>query len=82
MLTPLAIAVYRYVLLDEVTQHYALNLADQRFQRVFGVAVAFRPSGSALGFGYILGHFAFDMPMVRAGRLRQGPERISFGYSS
>jgi hypothetical protein len=40
VLTPLAIAVHRYVLLDEVTQHYALNLADQRFQRFFGVAVA------------------------------------------
>ena len=40
VLTPLAIAVHRHVLLDEVAPHYALNLADQRFQRLFGVAVA------------------------------------------
>ena len=40
VLTPLAIAVHRYVLLDEVTQHYALNLTDQRFQRFFGIVIA------------------------------------------
>ena len=65
VLTPLAIAVHRYVLLDEVTKHYALNLSDQRFQRFFGVAVAIQLLWLSMGIWLILGHFAFDMPMVR-----------------
>jgi hypothetical protein len=65
VLTPLAIAVHRYVLLDETTQHYDLNLADQRFQRFFGVAVAIQLLWLSMGIWLILGHFAFDMPMVR-----------------
>jgi hypothetical protein len=42
VLTPLVIAVHRYVLLDEVTQHYRLNPADPRFQRFFGLTLAIR----------------------------------------
>jgi hypothetical protein len=59
VLTPLALAVHRFVLLDEVTQHYALNLADQRVRRFFGVVIAIQ----ALCFGnviwFVVGHFMF-----------------------
>jgi hypothetical protein len=65
VLTPLAIAVHRYVLLDEVTQHYALNPADQRFQRFFGFAVAVQALWFSIGIWLIIGHFAFGMPMFR-----------------
>jgi hypothetical protein len=40
LMTPLAIAVHRYVLLGEVTPGYALNPSDPRFMRFFGFAVA------------------------------------------
>jgi hypothetical protein len=63
VLTPLAIAVHRYVLLDEVTQLYALNLADQRFQRFFGVAVAIQALWLSIGIWLIIGHFVFGAPM-------------------
>ena len=63
VLTPLAIAVHRYVLLDEVTEHYALNLADQRFQRFFGVAIAIQALWACIGIWLILGHF-FGAPML------------------
>jgi hypothetical protein len=36
--TPLAIAVHRFVLLGEVTQRYVLSLSDRRFLRFFGFA--------------------------------------------
>jgi hypothetical protein len=63
VLTPLGIAVHRYVLLDEVTRHYALNLADQRFQRFFGVAIAIQALWACIGIWLILGHF-FGAPML------------------
>jgi hypothetical protein len=63
VLTPLAIAVHRYVLLDEVTEHYALNPADQRFQRFFGVAIAIQALWACIGIWLILGHF-FGAPML------------------
>jgi len=63
VLTPLAISVHRYVLLDETTPHYALNLADQRFRRFFGVAVAIQLLWLSVGIWLVLGHFAFDMPL-------------------
>jgi hypothetical protein len=63
VLTPLAIAVHRYVLLDEVTQHYALNLADQRFQRFFGFAVATQALWACIAIWFILG-FVFGAPML------------------
>jgi hypothetical protein len=67
VLTPLAIAVLRCVLLEETTEHYALNLADRRFQRFFGVAVAIQLLWLSMWIWPILGHFAFDMPIVRGG---------------
>ena len=63
VLTPLGIAVHRYVLLDEVTQHYALNPADQRFQRFFGVAIAIQALWACIGIWLILGRF-FGAPML------------------
>ncbi len=63
VLTPLAIAVHRYVLLDEVTQHYALNLTDQRFQRFFGLAIAPQALWLSIGIWLIIGHFVFGAPM-------------------
>jgi hypothetical protein len=63
VLTPLAIAVHRYVLLDEVTEHYALNPADQRFQRFFGLAIALQALWLSIGIWLIIGHFVFGAPM-------------------
>jgi hypothetical protein len=63
VLTPLGIAVHRYVLLDEVTQHYALDLADQRFQRFFGVAIAIQALWACVAIWLILGYF-FGAPML------------------
>jgi hypothetical protein len=63
VLTPLAIAVHRHVLLGEVTKHYALNLTDQRFQRFFGFAIAIQALWLSLGIWWILGHFVFGAPM-------------------
>jgi hypothetical protein len=63
VLTPLGIAVHRYVLLGEVTPHYALNLADKRFQRFFGVALAIQALWACIGFWLILGYF-FGAPML------------------
>jgi hypothetical protein len=59
-----AIGVHRYVLLDEMTQHYALNLADQRFQRFFGLAIAIRTLCASIAIWFILGHFVFGAPML------------------
>jgi hypothetical protein len=39
-LTPLAIAVHRYVLLNETTRRYALDFSDLRFRRFFGFTLA------------------------------------------
>jgi hypothetical protein len=63
VLTPLGIAVHRYVLLDEVTQHYALNLSDQRFQRFFGVAIAIQALWACIAIWVILAHFC-GAPML------------------
>jgi hypothetical protein len=63
VLTPLGLAVHRYVLLDEVTQHYALNLADQRFQRFFGVAIAVQALWACIAIWLILGRF-FGAPLL------------------
>src|SRR6266849_8096343 len=57
VLTPLAIAVHRYVLLDEVTRHYALNLADQRFQRFSCLALAIQALWLSGAIWLILGRF-------------------------
>jgi hypothetical protein len=63
VLTPLALAVHRYILLDEVTEHYALNLTDHRVRRFFGVVIVIL----ALGFGSVVwfgaGHLMFGGPM-------------------
>ncbi len=40
LLTPLAIAVHRYVLLGEVSARYSANPSDPRFLRFFGFTVA------------------------------------------
>ena len=63
VLTPLGIAVHRYVLLDEVTQHYALNLTDRRFQRFFGIVIAIQALSACIAIWLILGRF-FGAPML------------------
>jgi hypothetical protein len=63
VLTPLAIAVHRYVLLEEVTKHYALDRSDQRFQRYFGFAVALQALWLSLWIWWIIAHFVFGAPM-------------------
>jgi hypothetical protein len=40
LVTPLAIAVHRYVLLGEITQRYLLDVSNPRFLRFFGFAAA------------------------------------------
>jgi hypothetical protein len=62
-LTPLAIAVHRYVLLEEVTKRYALDRFDQRFQRYFGFAVALQVLWLSLWIWWIIAHFVFGVPM-------------------
>jgi hypothetical protein len=42
VLTPVAIATHRFVLLGEVTQRYLLNASDPRFVKFFLVSVAFQ----------------------------------------
>lgn len=42
VLTPVAIAMHRFVLLGEVTQRYLLNPSDPRFVKFFLVSVAFQ----------------------------------------
>jgi hypothetical protein len=42
LLTPVAIAVHRFVLLGEVTERYAASLSDQRFMRFFTFSIAFQ----------------------------------------
>lgn len=74
VLTPLAIAVHRYVLLDEVTQHYALNLTDQRFQRFFGLAIAIQALWLSIAIWFILGHFVFGAPMFWGEPITPGAE--------
>jgi len=64
VLTPLAIAVHRYVLLEEVTRHYALDPSDPRFQRYFGFAVAVQALWLSLWVWLIIGHFAFGWPAL------------------
>ena len=63
VLTPLAIAVHRYVLLEEVTRHYALDRSDPRFQRYFGFAVALQALWLSLWVWWIIAHFVFGAPM-------------------
>jgi len=63
VLTPLAIAVHRYVLLEDVTRHYALDRSDQRFQRYFGFAVAVQALWLSLWVWWIIAHFVFGVPM-------------------
>jgi len=63
VLTPLAIAVHRYVLLEDVTRHYALDRSDQRFQRYFGFAVALQALWLSLWVWWIIAHFVFGAPM-------------------
>ena len=64
VLTPLAVAVHRYVLLDELTQHYALNRADQRFRRYFGLAIAIRALWLSNALWFILPHYIFGGPLL------------------
>jgi hypothetical protein len=63
VLTPLGIAVHRYVLLGEVTPHYALNPADRRFQWFFGVVLAVQALWTCIAIWLILGHF-FGLPLL------------------
>lgn len=42
LLTPVAIAVHRFVLLGELTPRYTLNLSDPRFMRFFYFTVVFQ----------------------------------------
>jgi hypothetical protein len=42
LVTPVAIAVHRFVLLGEVTEHYAPSFSDQRFMRFFTFSIAFQ----------------------------------------
>jgi hypothetical protein len=63
VLTPLAIAVHRYVLLEEVTKNYGLDRSDPRFQRYFGFAVALQALWLSLWVWWIIAHFVFGAPM-------------------
>ena len=63
VLTPLAIAVHRYVLLEEVTRRYALDRSDRRIQRYFGFAVALQALWLSLWIWWIMAHFVFGVPM-------------------
>jgi hypothetical protein len=63
VLTPLAIAVHRYVLLEEVTKHYALDRSDQRSHRYFGSAVALQALWLTLWIWWMIAHFVFGAPM-------------------
>ncbi len=63
VLTPLAIAVHRYVLLEEVTKHYALDRSDHRFHRYFGFVVALQALWLTLWIWWMIGHFVFGVPM-------------------
>ncbi len=42
VLTPVAIAMHRFVLLAEVTERYQMNFSDPRFMKFFLVSVAFQ----------------------------------------
>jgi hypothetical protein len=64
VLTPLAIAVHRYVLLKDVTKHYALDRSDQRFQQYFGFAVAVQALWLSLWVWWIIAYFVFGAPMM------------------
>ncbi len=64
LLAPLAIAVHRYVLLGEVTPHYALNPSDRRFQRYFGFAVVLQALWLSIGIWWIIGPFVFGAPIL------------------
>jgi hypothetical protein len=81
VLTPLAIAVHRYVLLEDVTQHYALDRSDQRFQRYFGFAVAVQALWLSLWALWIM-QFSSSARRCRASRFRPGLETIWVGSSS
>jgi hypothetical protein len=63
VLTPLAIAVHRYVLLEEVTKRYALDRSDPRFQRYFGFAVALQALWLSFWIWWIIAHFVFGASM-------------------
>jgi hypothetical protein len=63
VLTPLAIAVHRYVLLEEVTRNYALDRSDRRFQRYFGFVAALQALWLSLWVWWIIVHFVFGAPM-------------------
>lgn len=62
-LTPLALAVHRYVLLGELTHHYALSFADQRFRRFFGALIAIQALFLIPFIWFLAGHFVFGGPM-------------------
>jgi hypothetical protein len=51
-------------LLDEVTQHYAINRADQRFRRYFGLAVAIQALWLSNALWFILPHYIFGGPLL------------------
>jgi hypothetical protein len=59
VLTPLAIAVQRYVLLDEVAPHYALDLGDPRFRRFFRFVIAIQAPWLGVLIWLILADFVF-----------------------
>jgi hypothetical protein len=62
VLIPLAIAVQRYVLLEEVTPRYAIDLSDRRFRQYFGFAVRLQGLWLILWVWFFAGHFVFGWP--------------------
>lgn len=62
LVTPLAIAVHRFVLLGEVTDRYALNPSDPRFRRFFGLGLIMATlSGAPRLVSAILGKQGLDL---------------------
>jgi hypothetical protein len=59
LMTPVAIAVHRYVLLGETTQYYLVSLSDPRFMRFFVFTVVFQflmgVPGTMMGLGALGG---------------------------
>jgi hypothetical protein len=80
LLTPVAIATHRFVLLGEISRHYALNPSESRFMRFFTFTVVYQllmsvpgtlmslagKSGTGLGLALALVFFALFIVAVIA----------------
>jgi hypothetical protein len=83
VLSALAIAAHRYILLDEVAERLALNLADQRFRRFFGTVIALEALWLSSLIWLIVAHFVFGAPLLWRGHFAgelEGRAWVSFVF--